>query len=112
MAKHYARLWSGNFYAEVTNDYKSTKGKKSTRLRQKKQSEKEQTRIFDSTKAKLIKKAQKSDTPSEVKKTREENLSKQSICSSCKNYDNKKGICRITNSDRGVVLRCLFFKQK
>lgn len=24
MAKHYARLWSGNFYAEVTNDYKST----------------------------------------------------------------------------------------
>lgn len=28
MAKQYAKLWSGNFYAEVTSDYKSTKGKK------------------------------------------------------------------------------------
>lgn len=27
MAKQYAKLWSGNFYAEVTSDYKSTKGK-------------------------------------------------------------------------------------
>ena len=35
MAKQYAKLWSGNFYAEVTSDYKSTKGKKTTKIRQK-----------------------------------------------------------------------------
>lgn len=32
MVKHYAKLWSGNFYAEVTSDYKSTKGKKTTKI--------------------------------------------------------------------------------
>ena len=32
MAKQYAKLWSGNFYAEVTSDYKSTKGKKTTKI--------------------------------------------------------------------------------
>ena len=35
MAKQYAKLWSGNFYAEITSDYKSTKGKNDKILFQK-----------------------------------------------------------------------------
>ena len=125
MAKHYVKLWSGNFYVEVKYNCEPSKRKISTKkIRHKKRSAQEQLPLFNFAEEKLIKKTPQFDTqPRNInlkktkrkrKKQKPKNLpftrTKQSICCSCKNFDTENKLCCISKSDRGLVLHCLFFK--
>ena len=124
MAKHYVKLWSGNFYAEVKYNCEPSKRKISTKIQHKKRSAQKQVPLFNFAEAKLIKKTPKPDsqprninlkkTKKKSRKQKKKNLpftkTKQSICGSCKNFDNESKLCCISKSDRGLVLHCLFFK--
>ena len=58
MAKHYVKLWSGNFYAEVKYNCEPSKRKISTKIQHKKRSAQKQVPLFNFAEAKLIKKHQ------------------------------------------------------